>query len=121
MSVEASRYYRACLGHLDESTQQIFQAWADSQRHGHVLAKEDNGTVVLYAEREVARQKKNHMQTLRTTIQNWKIPVQTPAGFLRLLSEAEFRAAGKLTFDGPSAESRQPRYGPGTIAKPGLR
>ena len=32
------------------------------------------------------------MQALRTTISNWKIPVQCPAGFLHLLSEAEFRA-----------------------------
>ena len=93
MSEKASRYYRAELGKLDESAQRIFQAWADSQRHGHVLAKEDDGTVVLYAEREAARQKKSHMQALRTTISNWKIPVQTPAGFLRLLSEAECRAA----------------------------
>ena len=93
MSEKASRYYRAELGQLDESAQRIFQAWADSQRHGHVLVKDDNGTVVLYAEREVARQKKSHMQALRTTINNWKIPVQTPAGFLRLLSAAEFRAA----------------------------
>ena len=93
MSEKASRYYRAELGQLDESAQRIFQAWADSQRHGHVLVKDDNGTVVLYAEREEERQKKSHMQTLRTTIQNWKIPVELPAGFLRLLSEEEFRAA----------------------------
>ena len=37
--------------------------------------------------------KKSHMAALRTTINNWKIPVQRPPGFLRLLSEAEFRAA----------------------------
>ena len=105
MSVEASRYYRADLGQLDESTQRIFQAWADSQRHGHVLVKDDNGTVVLYAEREEERQKKSHMQALRTTINNWKIPVQTPAGFLRLLSEAEFRAAlASLPSQPPIAE-----------------
>ena len=58
MSVEASRYYRAELGQLDESTQRIFEAWVDSQRHGHVLAKDDDGTVVLYAEREEGRQKR---------------------------------------------------------------
>ena len=33
------------------------------------------------------------MAALRTTISNWKIPVQLPPGFLRLLSEEEFRAA----------------------------
>ena len=70
MSVVASRYYRAFLGQLDESTQRIFQAWADSQRHGHVLAKDGDGTVVLHAEREEERQKKGHMQALRTTINN---------------------------------------------------
>ena len=93
MSATASRYYRADLGQLDESTQRIFQAWADSQRHGHVLAKDDDGTVVLFAEREEERQKKSHMAALRTTINNWRIPVQCPPGFLRLLSEAEFREA----------------------------
>ena len=44
-------------------------------------------------EREAEKQKKNHMQALRTTISNWKIPVQRPRGFLRLLSEAELRTA----------------------------
>ena len=105
MSVEASRYYRAFLGQLDESTQRIFQAWAGSQRHGHVLVKDDNGTVVLYADREEVRQKKSHTQALRTTIKNWQIPVQPPAGYLRLLSEAEFRAAVKsLPSQPPFAE-----------------
>ena len=105
MSVEASSYYRAELGQLDESTQRIFQALADSLRHGHMLVKDDNGTAVLYAEREEERQKKSHMQALRTTINNWKIPVQTPAGFLRLLSEAEFRSAlASLRSQPPIAE-----------------
>jgi hypothetical protein len=105
MSATASRYYRADLGQLDESTQRIFQAWADSQRHGHVLAKDDDGTVVLFAEREEERQKKSHMVALRTTISNWKMSVQCPAGFLRLLSEAEFRAAlASLPSQPPLAE-----------------
>ena len=104
MTVEASRYYRADLGQLDESAQRIFQAWADSQRHRHVLVKEDDGTIVLYAEREDEKQKKSHMQALRTTISNWKIPVQRPAGFLRLLSEAEFRALVSLPSQPPVAE-----------------
>ena len=59
----------------------------------HVLEKEDDGNVVLYSEREEERQKKNHMAALRTTISNWKISVQLPPGFLRLLSEADFLAA----------------------------
>ena len=105
MSAAASRYYRADLGQLDESTLRIFQAWADSQRHGHFLAKDDNGTVVVYAERGAERQKKSHMAALRTTISNWKIPVQCPAGFLRLLSETEFRAAvASLPSQPPIAE-----------------
>ena len=33
------------------------------------------------------------MAALRTTISKWKIPVQLPPGFLRLLPETEFRAA----------------------------
>ena len=93
MSAEASHFYRADLGQLDKSSERIFQAWVDSQRHKHVLVKEDDGTVVLFAEREEERQKKSHMAALRTTISNWKIPVQLPPGFLRLLSETEFRAA----------------------------
>ena len=93
MSTEASRFYRADLGQLDESTQQIFQAWAASQNHKQLLAKENDGNVVLYAEREEERQKKSHMAALRTTISNWKISVQLPPGFLKLLSEEEFRAA----------------------------
>ena len=105
MSVEASRYYRAFLGQFDESTQRIFEAWADSQLRRHVLVKDDDGAVVLYAEREEERQEKSHMQTLRTTIQNWKIPVELPAGFLRLLSEEEFRAAlASLPSQPPIAE-----------------
>ena len=93
MSAEASRFYRAELGQLDESTERIFQAWANSQSRKHVLAKEDDGTVVLYAEREEERQKKSHMAALRTTISNWKMSVQLPPGFLKLLSEADFLAA----------------------------
>ena len=93
MSAAASRYYRADLGQPDESTERIFQAWADSQKHRHVLVKEDDGAIVLYAEREAERPKKSHMAALRTTISNWKTPVRCPPGFLRLLSEAEFRAA----------------------------
>ena len=56
MSAEASRFYRADLGQLDESTQQIFQAWVDSQNRKHLLKKEEDGNVVLYAEREERRQ-----------------------------------------------------------------
>ena len=109
MSVEASRYYRAFLGQLDESTQRIFEAWADSQLRRHVLVKTEDGAVVLYAEREEERQKKSHMQTLRTTIQNWKIPVQLPAGFLRLLSKEDFRAAlASLPSQPPIAEPAPP-------------
>ena len=93
MSAEASRFYRADLGQLDESTQQIFQAWVDSQNRKHLLKKEEDGNVVLYAEREERRQKKNHMAALRTTINNWKMSVQLPPGFLKLLSEEEFGAA----------------------------
>ena len=76
MSAEASRFYRADLGQLDESTQQIFQACVDSQNRKHLLTKEEDGNVVLYAEREERRQKKNHMAALRTTINNWKMSVQ---------------------------------------------
>ena len=36
---------------------------------------------------------KNHMAALRTRISNWKISVQLPPGFLKLLSEEEFLAA----------------------------
>ena len=105
MSAAASRFYRADLGQLDESAERIFQAWADSQKHRHVLVKEDDGKIALYAEREAERQKKSHMAALRTTISNWKIPVQCPAGFLRLLSEAEFRAAlASLPSQPPIAE-----------------
>ena len=105
MSAAASRYYRAHLGQLDENTERIFQAWADSQKHQHVLVKEDDGAIVLYAEREAERQKKSHMAALRTTISNWKMSVQCPAGFLRLLSEAEFRAAlASLPSQPPLAE-----------------
>ena len=95
MSAAASRFYRADLGQLEESAERIFQAWADSQNHRHLLVKEEDGTVTLYAEREAEKQKKSHMTALRTTISNWKIPVRCPCppGFLRLLSEAEFRAA----------------------------
>ena len=91
--MEASRYYRADIGRLDESAERIFQAWADSQKHRHVLVKEDDGKIALYAEREAERQKKSHMAALRTTISNWKMTVQLPPGFLKLLSEPEFRAA----------------------------
>ena len=105
MSVETSRYYRADLGQLDESTQRIFQAWADSQPHGHYLVQDKDGKFVLYAEREDERQKKSHMAALRTTINNWKIPIQLPPGFLLVLSEAEFRAAlATLTRGPPIAE-----------------
>lgn len=93
MSTAASRYFRADFGQIDESTERIFRAWADSQNHRHVLVKEEDGTVILYAEREAEKQKKSHMAALRTTISNWKIPVRCAPGFLRLLSEAEFRAA----------------------------
>ena len=54
--MEASRYYRADLGQLDDSTERIFQAWADSQKHRHVLVKDEDGTVVLCAEREDEKQ-----------------------------------------------------------------
>ena len=105
MSAAASRYYRAHLGQLDENTVRIFQAWADSQKHQHVLVKEDDGAIVLYAEREAERQNKSHMAALRTTISNWKMSVQCPAGFLRLLSEAEFLAAfASLPSQAPLAE-----------------
>ena len=40
---------------------------------------------------------KNHMAALRTTISNWKISVQLPPGFLRLMSEADFLAALERT------------------------
>ena len=49
--------------------------------------------------------KKSHMAALRTTINNWRIPVQCPPGFLRLLSEAEFRGAlASLPSQPPIAE-----------------
>ena len=109
MSEKASRYYRTDLGQLDESEERIFQAWVDSQNHRHVLVKEEDGAIVLYAEREAERQKKSHMAALRTTISNWKIPVQLPAAFLRLLSEEEFRAAlASLPSQPPIAEPAPP-------------
>ena len=45
---------------VDESTQRIFEAWTDSQLRRHVLVKHQEGTVVLYAEREEERHKKGH-------------------------------------------------------------
>ena len=60
---------------------------------------------MLYAERAEAKHKKSHMAALRTTINNWKIPVQLPSGFLLVLSEAEFREAlASLTRGPPIAE-----------------
>jgi len=45
------------------------------------------------------------MAALRTTISNWKSQVRCPPGFLRLLSEAEFRAAlASLPSQPPLAE-----------------
>ena len=121
MSAEASRFYRADLGQLDESTQQIFQAWVDSQNRKHLLKKEEDGNVVLYAEREERRQKKNHMAALRTTINNWKMSVQLPPGFLKLLSEEEFRAelASSSQIEPPIPEP-SPIESPSTAVRPPL-
>ena len=84
MSAQTSRYYRAELGQLD----------ARSQRHKHMLAKDDNGHVVLYAQREDERLAKSHMVALRTMLNhNWKTTVKPPQGFLSLLSGEEYHAA----------------------------
>ena len=120
MSAEASRFYRADLGQLDESTQQIFQAWAASQNHKQLLAKENDGNVVLYAEREERRQKNNHMAALRTTINNWKMPVQLPPGFLKLLSEEEFGAASASSQIEPPIPEPSPIESPSTAVRPPL-
>ena len=122
MSAEASRFYRADLGHLDKSTQQIFQAWAASQNHKQLLAKENDGNVVLYAEREEERQKKSHMAALRTTISNWKISVQLPPGFLKLLSEEEFRAelASSSQIEPPIPPEPAAIESPSTAVRPPL-
>ena len=120
MSAEASRFYRADLGQLDESTQQIFQAWVDSQNRKHLLKKEEDGNVVLYAEREERRQKKNHMAALRTTINNWKMSVQLPPGFLKLLSEEEFGAASASSQIEPPIPEPSPIESPSTAVRPPL-
>lgn len=105
MSAAASRYYRAELGRLDSSTRKRFEAWARSQRHGHALANDENGSVLLYAERDEERPAKGHMVALRTILTlNWKIPIQLQPGFLRLLSEEDFRAAiAELLSQSPAA------------------
>jgi hypothetical protein len=89
-----SRYYKAKLGLLDSSTQESFVAWAQSQSHRHVLTNDDDGQVLLYAEREQSRPAKSHMASLRTSLtQHWKINVQLLPGSLNLLSEEGFHEA----------------------------
>ena len=133
MSAAASRYYRADLGQLDESTQRIFLAWADSQNHRHVLVKEDDGAIVLYAEREAERQNKKPHGGAEDDDQQLEDPGPMPTWlFAPALRSRVPRRAGKLTFAttdrrahgdrtidiSPSASSSTLRYGDAADAKP---
>ena len=102
-----SRYYRAELGLLDSNTQETFVAWAQSQRHRHVVTNDDDGQILLYAEREQSRPAKSHMTSLRTSLtQHWKINVQLLPGSLNLFSEEDFHEA--LANQLPSEPSAKP-------------
>ena len=136
MSAEASHFYRADLGQPDESSERIFQAWVDSQRHKHVLVKEDDGTVVLFAERKEERQQKdshgssedNDKQLENTgTTSAWLSALafrdRVPRGYGKLAGRTTDRGAhgDRIVVHGPSATSRKLRYGAGgAFAEPGL-
>ena len=92
--VVSSEFFRASVGALDEATEARFGRWALENCLRHLLVRENDGCLTLFAKRNVPRTLKSTKVCLRTVFSNFGQPLAcVDPSWLVLLTRAEFEEA----------------------------
>ena len=93
-SERTSCYFTASLGALDPAVVERLERWAPASCVEHVLHRNEDASVTMYAVKSSAKTARQYQSLLRTLTSHWKMNFgKLERGWLALLTEGEYRVA----------------------------